>query len=68
MTNRVDSDQLASEEANLSGSTLLARAGHILVQQDNGLGCLVLIVLRQYFRCNSSWFRPFIIDVVLLSA
>ena len=34
MTNSVDSDQLASDEANWSGSTLFAKTGHIWVQQD----------------------------------
>ena len=34
MTNSVDPDQLASEEANWSGSTLFTKAGHIRVQQD----------------------------------
>ena len=36
MTNSVDPDQLASSEANWSGSTLFAKAGLIRVQQDNG--------------------------------
>ena len=36
MTNSADPDQLASEEANWSGSTLFANAGHIRVQQDKG--------------------------------
>ena len=34
MANSADPDQLASEEANWSGSTLFAKAGHILAQQD----------------------------------
>ena len=34
MTNSVDQDQLASSEANWSGSTLFAKAQHIQVQQD----------------------------------
>ena len=34
MENSADLDQLASSEANLSGSTLLAKVGHIRVQQD----------------------------------
>ena len=34
MANSADPDQLASEEANLSGSTLFAKAEYILVQQD----------------------------------
>ena len=36
MTNSVDPDQLASSEANWSGSTLFAKAGFIQVQQDKG--------------------------------
>ena len=36
MTNSADPDQLASEEANWSGATLFAKAGHIQVQQDQG--------------------------------
>ena len=31
-----DLDQLASSEANRSGSTLFAKAGYILVQKDKG--------------------------------
>ena len=34
MSNGADLDQLASSEANWSGSTLFEKAGHILVQQD----------------------------------
>ena len=34
MTNGVDLDQLASSEANWSGSTLFAKAGYIQDQQD----------------------------------
>ena len=36
MTNSVDPDQLASKEANWSGSALFAKAGHIWFQQDQG--------------------------------
>ena len=36
MTNNADPDQLASSEANWSGSTLFAKTGHIQVQQDQG--------------------------------
>ena len=36
MTYSVDPDQLASEEAKWSGSTLFAKTGHIRVQQDQG--------------------------------
>ena len=36
MANSADLDQLAFEEANWSGSTLSAKAGHIRVQQDQG--------------------------------
>ena len=34
MVNSADPDQMASEEANWSGSTLFAKAGYIRVQQD----------------------------------
>ena len=36
MTNSAAPDQLASSEANWYGSTLFAKAGYILVQQDKG--------------------------------
>ena len=36
MANSVDPDQLASEEANWSGSILFAKALYIRVQQDKG--------------------------------
>ena len=36
MANSVDPDQLASEEANWSGSSLFAKAEYIKVQQDKG--------------------------------
>ena len=36
MANSADPDQLASEEANWSWSTLFAKAGYIQVQQDKG--------------------------------
>ena len=36
MTNSAYPDQLASEEANWSGSTLFSKAGPIRVQQDKG--------------------------------
>ena len=36
MANNADPDQLASSEANWYGSTLFAKAGCILVQQDKG--------------------------------
>ena len=36
MENSADPDQLASEEANWSGSPLFAKAGYIWVQQDKG--------------------------------
>ena len=37
MVNNADPDQLASSEANWSGSTLFSKARHIRVQQDKGL-------------------------------
>ena len=36
MANSADPDQLASEEANWSGSLLFAKAGDIWAQQDKG--------------------------------
>ena len=36
MTNGADPDQLASSEANWSGSTLFAKTGYIRIQQDKG--------------------------------
>ena len=36
MANSADPDQLASSEANWSGSTLFAKAAYIWVQQDKG--------------------------------
>ena len=36
MTNSADQDQLASEEANWSGSALFVKVGYIQDQQDQG--------------------------------
>ena len=36
MANSADPDLLPSSEANWSGSTLFAKAGHIQIQQDKG--------------------------------
>ena len=36
MANSADPDQLASSEANWSGTTMFAKAGHIQVQQNKG--------------------------------
>ena len=36
MTNSADPDQLASSEADWSGSTLFENVGYIRVQQDKG--------------------------------
>ena len=36
MPNSEESDQLASDEANWSRSSLFAQTGHIRVQQDKG--------------------------------
>ena len=36
MANSADPDQLASEEANWSGSTLFAKVEHLRVQLDKG--------------------------------
>ena len=50
MTNSADQDQLASSEANWSGSTLFVKAGHIRAQQDQGyyyITCKALAKLQQ---------------------
>ena len=46
MANSADPDQLASSEANWSGSTLFAEAGHIWTQQDYGLVSLCFTWLK----------------------
>ena len=43
MANSADTDQLASSEANWSGSTLFAKAVYIWAQQDKGYGNLMII-------------------------
>ena len=52
MINSADPDQLASEEANWSGSTLFAKSGYIGVQQNKGFNSLItqLTVRKQTFR------------------
>ena len=46
MVNSADPDQLASSEANWSGSSLFEKVGHMRAQQDQGLK---LIVFYNYF-------------------
>ena len=46
MANSADPDQLASSEANWSGSTLFANAGYIRVQQ--GKGSLSFFVIYEF--------------------
>ena len=50
MANSADPDQLASSEANWSGSTLFAKAGYIQVQQDKGI--FILVRLNE-LRCHA---------------
>ena len=45
MSNSADPDQLASSEANWSGSTLFAKAGYIRVQQDKGYNMVLAALL-----------------------
>ena len=45
MANSADPDQLASSEANWSGSTLFAKAGYIRVQQDKSYNAWKVLVL-----------------------
>ena len=53
MTNSADPDQLASSEANWSGSTLFAKAEYIRVQQDkvNSGVAYFQVVLTEEFYC-----------------
>ena len=58
MANGADPDQLASSEANWSGSTLFANAGHIWVQQDimlTQLCCYLGIQVRYLVFCHYFW-------------
>ena len=59
MANSADPDQLASEEANWSGSTLFAKAGHIRVQQVLGKkGTQINIFLKlQENICCGHWLK-----------
>ena len=54
MTNSADLGQLASEEANRSGSTLFAKAGYIWDQQDQGLAMMSLHVYKFSMKVNST--------------
>ena len=42
MTNSVDPDQLASSEANWSGSTLFAKTGHVVFSKRRANFCLYI--------------------------
>ena len=46
MTNSADPDQLASEEANWSGSTLFVKAGHILDSAELGIKLNKFVLLH----------------------
>ena len=52
MANSADPDQLISSEANWSGSTLFAKAGHIWVQQDKGFKKKDQIGLFKWCLCD----------------
>ena len=49
MVNSADPDQLASSEANWSGSTLFAKAEYIRVQQDKEAPTDVLLTVPRQF-------------------
>ena len=51
MTNSADPDQLASEEANGSGSTLFAKTGHIIFSKRRVKSDLKYIYLLFFFLC-----------------
>ena len=50
MANSADPDQLASSEANWSGSTLFSKVGYIWVQQDKGFKILNVNILKLFIR------------------
>ena len=55
MANSADPDQLASSEASWTGSTLFAKIGYILVQQDKGQDTLywTFLLRNQKWKCFS---------------
>ena len=53
MANSAEPDQMASSEANWSGSTLFAKRGYIHVQQDKGFKPLLLQFLQLVTRLYS---------------
>ena len=55
MANSADPDQLASEEANWSGSTLFAKAGSIWAQQDKGKSAERREWSQKIFHDQSPW-------------
>ena len=59
MANSADPDQLASSEANWSGSTLFANAGYIGVQQDKGYQ-FAFIMKTPFFMSKLVWLRTYI--------
>ena len=56
MANSTDPDQLASEEANWSGSTLFAKSGYIQVWQDKGLCPFAYLLM--YLQTDDEQSRP----------
>ena len=65
MANSADPDQLASSEANWSGSTLFAKAGYIQVQQEKGIvqACRWnSLHLWSYSYINNQGFMLFVYD------
>ena len=55
MANSAEPDQLASSEANWSGSTLFAKTGYIRVQQDKGQ-CLSQPVFNLFNPAGQNWY------------
>ena len=54
MTNSADIDQLASSEANCSGSTVFAKTGHVVFRDmlRQGMWCLAREGLIYHFHTN----------------
>ena len=61
MANSADPDQLASEEANCSGSALFAKAGYIQVQQDKCYQCVLDDSFKIFFSSSPDSIKTYVV-------
>ena len=74
MANSADPDQLASSEANWSGSTLFAKVGHIRVQQDKGsfhynitlFISLYMVIINTFHQFSLSYMKFLMTQIYIL--